>query len=95
LPGTKKTSSSAQKAARVAERKRFYNRAVRSSVKTSIIKAEKLISSKEAEPAKEAVSAAIETLDKAANKGVIHSNKAARHKSRLTKKLNRVLSSSQ
>lgn len=92
MPGAKK-SLSAQKAARVAERKRLRNRAIRSSVKTSIIKAEKLISSKEVEPAKEAVTAAIETLDKAANKGVIHSNKAARHKSRLMKKLNRVLTS--
>jgi len=90
LPGK---TASAQKAARGAERKRLRNRAVRSAVKTYITKAEKLISSKEIEPAKEAVTAAIKTLDKAGNKGVIHSNKAARHKSRLMKKLNRVLSS--
>jgi small subunit ribosomal protein S20 len=38
--------------------------------------------------AKEAV-VAISTLDKAANKGAIHPNKAARTKSRLMKKLNK------
>lgn len=88
-----KKASSAQKAARSAETKRLRNRSVRSAVKTYITKAEKLISSKEIEPAKEAVTAVIKTLDKAANKRVIHSNKAARHKSRLMKKLNRILSS--
>jgi len=57
-------------------------------VKTSIIKAERLIFSGELEAAQSAVIAAIGSLDKAAEKGIIHSNNAARRKSRLMKKLN-------
>ena len=38
--------------------------------------------------AKEAVVVAISSLDKAAEKGIIHPNNAARRKSRLMKKLN-------
>jgi len=40
------------------------------------------------EAAGEAVVAAVSVLDRAAKKGVIHPNKAARRKSRLMKKLN-------
>ena len=82
---------SAQKQARVAERRRGRNKSVRSQVKTSITKAEKLIFSGELEAAREAVVAAIVSLDKAAEKGVIHGNNAARRKSRLMKKLNEVI----
>ena len=38
--------------------------------------------------AQEAVAVAISSLDKAAEKGIIHSNNAARRKARLMKKLN-------
>jgi len=84
-------NKSAQKQARVAERRRGRNKSVRSQVKTSITKAEKLIFSGGLETAREAVVAAIVSLDKAAEKGVIHSNNAARRKSRLMKKLNEVI----
>jgi small subunit ribosomal protein S20 len=59
------------------------NRAVKSSVK-----AEQIIAGKELEPAKDAVKRASVALDKAAHKGIIHPNNAARHKSRLMKKFN-------
>lgn len=72
------------------ERKR--NRAIKSSVKTYIDKAEELISGKELEPAKAAVQRASVALDKAAHKRIIHPNNAARHKSRLMKKLNAAFS---
>ena len=68
------------------ERKR--NRAIKSSVKTYIDKAEELISRKELDPAKVAVQQASVALDKAAHKRIIHANNAARHKSRLLKKFN-------
>jgi small subunit ribosomal protein S20 len=84
LPG----SRSAQKRTRVAERKQVRNKPVLSLCKSSITAAEKLIFSGEMEPAKQAVAAAISSLDKAAEKGVIHPNNAARRKSRLLKKLN-------
>lgn len=73
---------------RVAERKRLRNQPIRSQCKTNITKAERLIFSGELEEAQKAVVAAISSLDKAAEKGVIHPNNAARRKSRLMKKLN-------
>ena len=87
-------SKSAEKQARVAEKKRLRNKSVRSLCKTRITKAERLIFSGELESAREAVVAAISSLDKAAEKGVIHPNNAARRKSRLMKKLNDALASS-
>ena len=81
---------SAQKRMRVSERQRLRNKSVRSLCKTNIIKAEKLIFSGELEEAQKAVVAAISSLDKAAEKGIIHPNNAARRKSRLMKKLNEV-----
>jgi len=81
-------SKSAQKQERVAEKRQQRNKSVRSQVKTNITKAEKLIFSVELEAARGAVAAATASLDKAAEKGIIHSNNAARRKSRLMKKLN-------
>jgi len=84
---------SVQKQVRVAERKRLRNKSIRSLCKTSITKAERLIFSGELEAAGEAVVAAISSLDRAAEKGVIHPNNAARRKSRLLKKLNQAQAS--
>ncbi|UCH51098.1 MAG: 30S ribosomal protein S20 [Chloroflexota bacterium] len=81
-------SKSAEKAARAAERKRLRNKSVKSATKTHVIRAEKLISGNEPEPAQDAVATAISALDRAAKKGVIHPNTSARRKSRLMKKLN-------
>jgi small subunit ribosomal protein S20 len=84
-------SKSAQKQARVSERRHQRNKSVRSQVKTNITKAEKLLFLGELEAARGAVEAAVASLDKAAEKGIIHSNNAARRKSRLMKKLNGAL----
>ena len=84
MPGNK----SAQKAARVSERKRIRNRSVKSAIKTKITKSEKLIAGNELEPAQAVVSETISDLDRAVKKGIIHKNTAARRKSRLTRKLN-------
>jgi small subunit ribosomal protein S20 len=84
LPGSK----SAQKQVRVTERKRLRNRSITSRCKTDITKAERLIFTGELKEAEQAVTVAITSLDKAAEKGVIHPNNAARRKSRLMKKLN-------
>jgi len=73
---------------RVAERRRLRNKSIRSRCKTDITKAERLIFSGELELAQQAVIVAISSLDKAAEKGVIHPNNATRRKSRLMKKLN-------
>jgi len=79
---------SAEKQVRVTERKRLRNKSITSQCKTNVTKAEKLIFSGELKAAQEAVAVAITSLDKAAEKGVIHPNNAARRKSRLMKKLN-------
>ena len=84
MPVTK----SAQKQMRVAEKRRMRNKSIRSQCKTSITKAERLIFSGELELAQKAVVASASSLDRAAEKGVIHPNNAARRKSRLMKKLN-------
>ncbi len=80
-------TKSAQKAIRVSERRRQHNKPIRSSVKTYIKQAVASIGTPDAN-AEEAVVRAISQLDKAASKGVIHRNNAARRKSRLMKKLN-------
>ena len=84
-------SKSSQKQVRVSEKRRLRNKSIRSLCKTNITKAEKLIFLGERESAQSAVVDAIGSLDKAAEKGIIHSNNAARRKSRLMKKLNQAL----
>ena len=93
MPNTR----SARKQVRVSERRRLRNKSIQSLCKTNITKAERLIFSGELESAQEAAVAAISSLDRAAEKGVIHPNNAARRKSRLMKKLNeaRTLSSAE
>jgi small subunit ribosomal protein S20 len=70
------------------ERKRVRNQKVRSRVRTLVKRAEQSIGSSE-EITVETVRMACSELDKAASKGVIHKNNAARRKSRLMAKLNK------
>ncbi|NOQ17758.1 MAG: 30S ribosomal protein S20 [Dehalococcoidales bacterium] len=81
-------SKSAKKEVRVAKKRQFRNKSIRSLCKTRISKAEKLIFSGELNLGREAVVDAVSALDKAAEKRIIHANNAARRKSRLMKKLN-------
>lgn len=81
-------TKSAKKMIRVMSKQRVRNRSINSTVKTYVAKAEQLILNNELEPAREAVKQASIALDKAAQKGVIHSNNAARRKSRLMKRFN-------
>jgi len=87
-------TKSAKKRIRSSKRRQSYNKPIRSRVKTYLTKAEEVISSGNIEVAIEVVRQAISKLDKAAKRGIIHRNKAARHKSRLMKKLNALLSTS-
>ena len=84
-------SKSAKKQVRVTGRRQLRNKSIRSLCKTNITKAERLIFSGELELAQKAVVAAISSLDRVAEKGVIHPNNAARRKLRLMKKLNEAL----
>ena len=83
---------SSRKQVRVVERGRLRNKSIRSLCKTNITKAERLIFSGELESAQKMVIVAVSSLDKAAEKGIIHPNNAARRKSRLMDKLNEALS---
>ena len=76
-------SPQAKKRARQAEKRRQHNASLRSVVRTSIKKVIAAIASGNAEEAKQAYSAAVPVIDRMADKGIIHKNKAARHKSRL------------
>ncbi len=71
---------------RQEQKRRLHNRSVKSLVKTQITKARNAVAFDE--NAEEAVRAAVRELDRAAKKGVIHPNNAARRKSRLMKQLN-------
>ncbi|WP_101760217.1 30S ribosomal protein S20 [Oceanicoccus sp. KOV_DT_Chl] len=76
-------SPQAKKRARQAEKRRQHNASLRSVVRTSIKKVIAAIQSGNAEEATQAYNAAVPVIDRMADKGIIHKNKASRHKSRL------------
>ncbi|HLH64060.1 MAG TPA: 30S ribosomal protein S20 [Ktedonobacteraceae bacterium] len=80
---------SAEKRMRQEQKRRLHNRSIKSLVKTRITKARQAINDADAN-AEAAVRAAVSELDRAAKKGVIHRNNAARRKSRLMKQLNSI-----
>jgi small subunit ribosomal protein S20 len=69
------------------ERRRLRNKAVRSELKTRVKNAVSA-ADEGADNRADAARLAIKRIDKAAAKGVIHKNEAARRKSRLTRRLN-------
>lgn len=75
---------------RSAERRRLRNRVYTGGARTAIKKARLLMKQGKVEQAREAVSVASVALDKAAQKGIIHKNNAARRKSRLMQQLNKL-----
>ena len=78
---------SAIKRVATSEQKRANNATAKSAMRTAVKQAEVAIANNEAN-AKEVLVAASKKLDKAASKGLIHKNAAARKKSRLAKRLN-------
>ncbi len=84
-------NAAAEKRMRQEEKRRTFNRRTKSVVKTNVTKARQAITTPAvpSEDAIEAVRQAVSELDKAAKKGVIHKNNAARRKSRLMKQLNK------
>ncbi|ACU54225.1 ribosomal protein S20 [Acidimicrobium ferrooxidans DSM 10331] len=68
------------------ERRRERNKAVRSELKTRVKRA---LQNATADDGEQYLRAAIQRLDKAAKKGIIHPNQAARRKSRLMRAVNR------
>lgn len=81
---------SAAKRVRQDERRRQRNRGYRGAARTAVKKARVLI--EDADPgAQDAVRTAVVALDKAAQRGAIHANNAARRKSRLMRQYNKSL----
>ena len=87
-----KRTASAKKQARSGVRRALRNRAVRSEVKTKVVKARRtLTGAPVAESERFALGLeAIQALDRAASKGVLHRNNAGRRKSRLAKQLSKL-----
>ena len=79
---------SAIKRVRSSERKRKVNHVHRSRGGTYVKSARSLIAAGRLDEAEAMAMQALRALDKAAQKGVIHKNNAARRKSRLMKQLN-------
>jgi small subunit ribosomal protein S20 len=76
-----------KKAIRQSEKRRERNQAVRSAIKTFVKKTRVAIQSG-TEEAPSLLQATASLVDKAAKRGVIHKNAAARRKSRLARRMN-------
>lgn len=75
--------ASAKKRARQSEKHRQHNASLRSMVRTSIKKTYNAIAAGDKALAEVCSKEATSVMDRMANKGLIHKNKAARHKSRI------------
>ncbi len=76
--------ASAKKRARQSEKHRQHNASQRSMVRTYMKKVVAAIAARDKKQAEEAFRAAQPMIDRMAGKGLLHKNKAARHKSRLS-----------
>ncbi|MDI1243158.1 MAG: 30S ribosomal protein S20 [bacterium] len=79
---------SAEKRIRQNEKRKGINRANRSKLRTQIKKLRTSLTAQDKAASGEILAPTVSLIDKAVNKGIIHKNTAARHKSRLTKHVN-------
>jgi small subunit ribosomal protein S20 len=84
-----KRTASAKKQARAGVRRSARNRGVRSEVKTRVVKARRSLSDSPVASSERAAltTEAVRALDRAAAKGILHRNNAARRKARLMRQL--------
>ena len=78
---------SAKKRAKQADKRRMRKMAQRSQMRTAIKKVLHAVETGDKAAATEAYKAAVPVIDSMMNKGIVHQNKAARHKSRLNARL--------
>ncbi|MDH5190301.1 MAG: 30S ribosomal protein S20 [Gammaproteobacteria bacterium] len=76
-------SAQAKKRARQATKRRANNMSLRSHMRTAIKNVLKAIDAGNKDTAQNAYKSALPVIDSMVNKGLIHKNKASRHKSRL------------
>lgn len=81
---------SAKKRMGISAKKHERNRIVRSAVKTRIVRVRRIVDVGET-PSPELVTAAVSSLDRAAERGILHRKNAARRKSRLVRAANRAM----
>ena len=79
--------ASAKKRAHQSEKRRQRNASDRSMLRTSIKRVTTAVEAKDKEGAMKALQAAVPVIDRMAQKGIIHKNKAARHKHQLNNML--------
>jgi small subunit ribosomal protein S20 len=77
-------SAQARKRARQASRQRDHNASLRTELRTAIKKVQKAILAGDKAAAQTVFSQSTSVVDSIADKKIIHKNKAARHKSRLS-----------
>ena len=77
-------SAQARKRARQSDKQREHNASLRSELRTAIKRVKKAIAAGDKTAAQSVFSESVSTVDSIADKKIIHKNKAARHKSRLS-----------
>lgn len=73
--------------------RRERNRDVKSSMRTAVKKLLEAVETRDVEKARQELKKVVPSIDKAASKGVIHRNTASRKISRLTRKVDSLVSS--
>lgn len=79
--------ASAKKRARQNLKRRLHNTSQRSMLRSQLKRVMTAIEKKDKETAQQAFNQALPVIDKMANRGIIHKNKAARHKSHLNNRI--------
>lgn len=80
-------SAQAIKRARQMQKRRTHNAAFRTAFRTAVKKTIKAIESGDKKAAEQTFREATKVIDRIADKGIYHKNKAARHKSRLSRRI--------
>lgn len=80
-------SAQSRKRARQALKQRAHNASLRTAFRTAVKKVLKAVEAGDKVAAQVTYSESVKVIDRIADKGVFHKNKAARHKSRLAAKI--------
>ena len=80
-------SAQARKRARQAVKQRAHNAGLRTAFRTAVKKVVKAIEAGDKAAAQSVFAESVKIIDRIADKGIFHKNKAARHKSRLSARI--------
>jgi small subunit ribosomal protein S20 len=85
---------SAKKRIRQNDKRRIRNRHIRSTLRSALKNLEQNVEQQNVEEAKAGLQKTVAIVDAAASKGVIHKNKASRHVSKITRKVQSLVNAS-